>query len=252
MLRDLPAADFYISLAAHPGRAVVFTEWLDPSVTDENDPLSCDPELDMFNPKHGPPYSDEFIGRYRAAQVARNERITLWAESELDRVRGAQSQEGRLTIDSFGSVSKDGVFDRFFAIPRQFADLRFTDLTIDPSKRDVGCYLGDPKRANYSNYGLASITSAREWLAMWSLSRTQVRSDQQLPRITQPALVIMANHDTGCFPSHGHAIFNALGSDDKRMVELDGGHYFERPGDDRDKLADVIADWFGEHGAEPA
>ncbi|GFM31271.1 alpha/beta hydrolase [Novosphingobium sp. PY1] len=252
LMENLIPADLYISLAAHPGRAKVFTEWLDPSVTDENDPLSRDPELDMFNPKNGPAYSPEFLERYRAAQVARNERITLWAEAELERLReGIPASEQELAGNAtFGVASKDGVFDRFFVIPRQFADPRFLDLTIDPSKRPVGCYMGDPMQSNYSGYGLAPISSAREWLAMFSLSRTQVRIENQLPRITQPALVISANHDQGCFPSHAQAIFDVIGSADKKLISLDGAHFFEHSGS-RDELADVIAGWLEDHGAQP-
>jgi len=252
LLAHLPPADLYISLAAHSGRAKVLTEWLDPSVTDENDPLSRDPELDMFNPDNGPPYSTEFLERYRSAQAARNERITKWAEAELQRLREGIPVSGQALAANatFGVASKDGVFDRFFLLPRQFADPRFLDLTLDPSKREAGCYMGDPLQSNYSGYGLAPFTSAREWLAMWSLSRTQVRIDHQMPRITQPALVISANHDQGCFPSHAQAIYDALGSTDKKLVSLDGAHYFEHSGS-RDELADVIASWLEDHRAQP-
>ena len=38
--------------AAHPGRAQVLTDWLDPSVTDETDMLAADPALDMYNAKN--------------------------------------------------------------------------------------------------------------------------------------------------------------------------------------------------------
>lgn len=250
LLRSLIPADMYISLCAHPGRAQVFTDWLDPSVTDESDPLSRDPELDMFNPKNGPPYSAEFIQRYREAQVARNDRITRWAESELKRIGEGRPKGGAelKAKNMWGAPSKEGVFDRFFTIFRQFADLRFVDLTIDPSKRDAACYAGDPLQANYSGYGLAPVTSAREWLAMWSLSRTQIRVDQQLPRVHQPGLVISANHDRGCFPSYARTVFNSLGSSDKKMVEVDGNHYLEPPGD-RDAVADLIAEWLAERGA---
>ncbi|RKF21757.1 alpha/beta hydrolase [Altericroceibacterium spongiae] len=249
-LNSLLPADFYISLAAHPGRAKVFTEWLDPSVTDENDPLSYDPELDMYNPDNGPPYSPEWLERYRAAQVARNERITQWAEKELQRIGDGRPQSDQKLdgAGTFGVASKNGVFDRFFVVPRQFADPRFLDLTIEPSKRKVGCYMGDPQQSNYSGYGLAPITSAREWLAMWSLSKTQVRIEEQLPRITQPALVIYANHDQGVFPSHAQAIYEALGSADKRLISLDGAHYFEELGS-RAELANLLANWLEDHEA---
>jgi phosphoglycerate dehydrogenase-like enzyme len=88
-LADLPAADGYVASAAHPGRPDVLTAWMDASVVDENDPISTDSDLDLFDPKNGPPYSEDFISRYRSAQVTRNNAITDWAERELKRVRAA-------------------------------------------------------------------------------------------------------------------------------------------------------------------
>ena len=70
-------------LNAHPSRARLSTEWLDPSIIDEHQPFERDPTLDMFNPDNGPPFSAEFISRYRAAQLARNRRISAWAEHQL-------------------------------------------------------------------------------------------------------------------------------------------------------------------------
>jgi len=45
-IEDLPPGDLYVALAAHSGRPEVLTAWLDPSVTDESDPLSADEALD--------------------------------------------------------------------------------------------------------------------------------------------------------------------------------------------------------------
>ena len=74
-LSNLPKTDLYISLNAHSGRPEVLTNWLDASVTDEFDPLATDQSLNPYNKENGPPYSDAFITRYRAAQRARNQRI---------------------------------------------------------------------------------------------------------------------------------------------------------------------------------
>ncbi len=241
----LPACDAYISMAAHPGRARILTEWLDPSVVDENDPLSCNPDLNMYNPDHSLPYDQAFVTRYRQAQIDRNERITRWAEEELARIRLGRPKGGVEISgeDAFGSVSSEGVFDRFFVVPRTFADLRFLDLTLDPSERAVGCYAGDPLQANYSGYGHPPLTSAREWLSMYSLSKTQISLEQQLSRIKQPAMVISFNRDQGCYPSHAQQAYDALGSDDKQKHVLDGDHYCAGEGADRDQLADLIAAW---------
>ncbi|MGH3749841.1 MAG: alpha/beta hydrolase, partial [Micromonosporaceae bacterium] len=68
---DLPPVDGLIMLMAHPGRAQVYTEWLDPAIADELDPRQRDPALDMFLTENGPPYSEEFLTRYRSAQLDR-------------------------------------------------------------------------------------------------------------------------------------------------------------------------------------
>src|SRR5690606_14270494 len=63
---DLPPADGIMLLAAHISRHGTLTEWLDPSILDEQDPTKRDPELDIYNPDNPnqPPYSPEFIERY--------------------------------------------------------------------------------------------------------------------------------------------------------------------------------------------
>ncbi len=77
----LKPADGVIFIAAHLSRAETLTEWLDPSVLDELNPDVRDPEFDIYSPDcpHQPPYSKEFIERFRAAQIARNRKITQWA-----------------------------------------------------------------------------------------------------------------------------------------------------------------------------
>ena len=130
-LASLPKADLYVSLNAHKGRPEVLTDWMDASVVDEADPTRTDPALDPFNTDNGPPYSADFIARYRAAQRARNQRITDWAKAELARVNAA------------------GVPDILFPLYRVWADLRFMDPAIDPSDRPCpGCYRGHPAEAN--------------------------------------------------------------------------------------------------------
>lgn len=75
-------ADGIMLLAAHISRHGTLTEWLDASILDESDPTDRDPELDLYNPDNPnqPPYTPEFLERYRAAQIARNRRITAWVK----------------------------------------------------------------------------------------------------------------------------------------------------------------------------
>ncbi len=231
-LHELPPADLYVSLCAHLGRPEVLTDWFDPSITDETDPASVDESLNMYNPEHGPPYEDAFVSRYRAAQRARNERLTDWCHAELERLSGR------------------GMFDRAFNMYRTWADLRLMDGTIDPSERAVGrCYAGDPKTANFSPRGIGLTNTLRTWLSMWSLRDSHCRGAPHLQRITQPALVVQSTGDTGVFPSDARAIYEALGSADKHLEMIAGDHYLEQPDNARAGVADMIVGWLKDHGA---
>lgn len=224
-LGDLMPAEGYIASAAHLGRPDVLTAWLDASVVDETDPVATDPELDPFDGHHGPPYSPEFVARYRAAQIARNEAITDWVEAELARVRAA------------------GFSDRPFPVLRTWADLRMMDPSLEPTRRPPNtCYLGDPAKANRSAHGIAAACTLRNWLGMWSLRHAQTRAEPHLSRIQCPALVVEAEQDTGVFPSDARRTLDALASTDKTHRRVDSDHYFTTPGA-RSELADLIARW---------
>jgi pimeloyl-ACP methyl ester carboxylesterase len=223
---DLPPADLYISVNAHPGRPEVLTAWMDPAVTDETDPLSVDPALDMFDPAHGPPYPPDFVERYRRAQVARNGRITAWARAELDRLQAARA------------------WDRVFNLHRVWADLRFADLSLDPSDRVAGCYAGDPRGANFGPFAIGGTSTLRSWLSMWSLETSQCRGAPHLERIAVPSLVVQSLADRGVFPSDALAIRDALATPDKTLELLPGEHYFEDTGPAQ--VADLIAGWIAE------
>jgi pimeloyl-ACP methyl ester carboxylesterase len=231
-LDSLTAADLYVSLQAHPGRPEVLTNWLDPSVTDEDDPLSRAASVDMYEPANGPPYGDVFVSRYRSAQRARNHRITDWVHAQLDLFEGA------------------GAFDRNFNVHRTWADLRFMDPSLDPSERPPGrCLGGDPRRANAGPYGIAAHCSLRTWLSMWSLRDSPCCGTPHLGRIQVPALVVQSTADVGVFPSDARAIFDALSTDDKQLRWVPGDHYLESPVGVRDEVADLIAAWIAERRA---
>ncbi|MFI4933625.1 MAG: alpha/beta hydrolase [Caulobacterales bacterium] len=224
-LQSLPGADLYISLNAHKGRPEVLTDWLDASVVDELDPTKTDPALDMFDPDNGPPYSAEFITRYRAAQKARNQRITDWAKAELTRLNAA------------------GVPDILFPLYRAWADLRFMDPAIDPSDRPCpGCYRGDPRLANKLP-GLGRANALRTWLSMWSLSDSKCNGGEQLARFALPSLVVQSTGDMGVFPSDARAVHAAIASKDKQLELVPGAHYFEDDEANRNRAVDLMADW---------
>ena len=224
-LNELLPADGYVASAAHPGRPDVLTAWMDASVIDENDPVPTDPELDLFDERNGPPYPSEFVKRYRSAQIARNNAITDWAETEMKRVRAA------------------GFSDRPFSVMRTWADPRMVDPNLEPTKRPPNtCYMGVPAKANRSPHGIAAACTLRNWLGMWSLRHAQTRAEPHLARVSCPALVINAEADTGVFPSDAQRIFDAVASDDKSQTSINTDHYFTTPGA-RSEQADTIAKW---------
>ncbi|HKA11429.1 MAG TPA: alpha/beta hydrolase [Candidatus Dormibacteraeota bacterium] len=219
-----PLADAVIILNAHRGRPQVLTAWLDPSVTDEWDPLSANPSLDMFDQSNGPPYRSDFVERYRAAQEARNRRITAWAQERLE---------------SAG--------DQAFVVHRTAADLRFVDLALDPSDRAVGTYWGpDVRAANYAAGGLARFSTLRSWLSQWGLDTSPAPAEPSLARCYGPMLFIQGTADQGIFPSDARALFEAAASEDKQLSWIRGGsHYFLGQPDLQREVYDMIESWLG-------
>lgn len=231
---DLPQADLFVFLAAHPGRPEILTDWMDPSVVDESDPTSRDPELDMFDPANGPPYSEEFLTRYRAAQRARNDRLTEWCRDRLDEL-------GRV-----------GVGDQLFVMRRTWADPRFVDPTIDPSaRRTPWCYLGDPAKANRGVFGIGTVSTLRTWLNMWSLEDSECRGAPHLAKLDLPTLLVQPDADNGVFPSQAQEIFDAIAATDKEFVTMPGDHYFSEEPEHRPAVADRIVEWLAARGVTP-
>ena len=229
-VEKLPPGDYFVALAAHSGRPEVLTNWLDPSVTDEGDPLAADPDLDPFNPANGPPFSEDFQTRYRAGQRARNERITDWAHRQLAALAGTRAR------------------DRLFLVHRGWADLRMIDPAIEPSdRRPNWCYLGEPVKANYGVFGVGTVSTLRTWLSMWSLRTSQCIATPHLAKITLPSLVLHATADTGVFDSDARALLGALAAADKRLEFIKADHYLTEPTRAREEAADLIAEWVHEH-----
>jgi pimeloyl-ACP methyl ester carboxylesterase len=225
-IEQLPPADMFIALAAHSGRPEVLTAWLDPSVIDERDPVSADRALDPFNAGNGPPYSAAFQVRYRAAQRARNERITDWALGQLD------------------ALARTRARDQLFLVHRSWADLRMIDPGIEPSDRKPNwCYLGEPVRANYGVFGVGTVSTLRSWLSMWSLRTSQCIAAPHLARITVPSLVVHATADACVYESDARALHAAIAAADKTLEFIKADHYLQEPAGSRVTVADLIAAW---------
>ena len=229
---ELPPADAVVAMMAHPGRASVYTEWLDPAIVDENDPFRRDPELDMFSPEHGPPDTAEFLGRYRAAQVARNERITDWVR---ERLAWLAADDGRPD-------------DMPFLVHGTCADPRFLDLSIEPSDRAEGSLWGDPRKANFLPASLGHYTSLRSWLSQWSVRDSNCDAVVHLPRVSTPVLVMYGTADGAAFPAHAHAMYEAARPDRRELIEIVGAdHYFSGQPELQHEAEGLLVDWLARH-----
>jgi pimeloyl-ACP methyl ester carboxylesterase len=225
----LPQVDALVELMAHPGRALVYTEWLDPAIRDETAPFERDPDLDMFLPRNGPPYSAAFLARYRHAQVERNRRITGWVRDQLA---------------ALGRMAAPAPDDLPFVVHGTTADPRFLDLAIDPSERSTGTLWGDPRAANYAPATLGHLTSLRSWLSQWSVDASNCDGPRQLASVTVPVLVIYGTEDNACFPSHARSLYDAVNHQRKEIVAVKGaGHYFQGRPDLVRETARLIVDW---------
>lgn len=231
---DLPPADGIICAMAHPGRALVYTEWLDPAVTDENHPFeNRDPELDAFDPRNAPPYSEEFIRRYRQGQIERNRRITAWVRQTLAELEA----DGR------------GVQDMPFTVHGTCADLRFMDQTIEPSDREPGTLWGDPWAANFLPASLGHNTSLRSWLSQWSYDDSNADGPYHLGRVSTPTLVAYGTGDNAAFQAHAQALYDGVTHAERELYEIPGAnHYFKGQPELLDQLADKIVEWLDAHG----
>ncbi len=235
---ELIGADGLLLIATHRSRHHLLTEWLDASIVDENDPTRRRSELDLYDPANPnrPPYDESFIAEYRAAQVARNRRITTWAQEQLEALRAA----GRPADE------------RCFVVHGTMADPRWLDPRIDPNDRKPGwSYLGNPQIANNSAAGLARFCTTRGWLSQWSLDCAQVDAVQAGRRVTCPVLLITASADDACPPSHSDAIFDALASRDKERHEVLGANHYFSGGDSKPHLAaaaGIIDKWLDARG----
>lgn len=222
---DLPPANGLVLCAAHLGRSRLMDVWLDPAVIDEHDIIATDPSLDMFNPENGPPYSAEFLKRYREAQLHRNRRIEAWARARLGYLRNIPG----------------GPRDQAFVVYRTLADPRCLDPSIDPNDRVPGTTVwGPPKQQNFGVNSMGRYTSLTGYLSQWSQS-SRADGPTNLARTTLPVQLLEYTADASTFPSD-HETWAAAAKGRIERHQIKGGdHYLAGKPNLVEEVADHIA-----------
>jgi pimeloyl-ACP methyl ester carboxylesterase len=229
---NLMPADGIIFIAAHLSRAETLTEWMDPSVTDELNPDDRTLALDIYDPScpNQPPFSRDFVEGFRAAQVARNRRITDWVLELLATLKRRNT----------------GEMERAFVVHRTMSDVRWIDASVDPNGRKPNwCYLGDPRIANSAPAGLARYSSLRSWLSQWSYDASNAKGSNNAPQIRNtPVLQIVNQADDAVPATHNPAIRARLGTPDKEYVEIEGAtHYYLGQPEQLAQCITALTDW---------
>ena len=245
---DLPRADGMIYLAAHPGEGHFLLNAIDPSVVDEGSPISCEPSLDMYDPRNGfvePPaesrYKDEFIERYRAAQCSRVERLDSIARQHVHRKRAARE---RARAGGSAADRREAIATPYLVIYRTEADPRCTDLSLDPSGRDTGSLFSRrPDLFNYGPVGFSRVVTPEAWLSTWSGLSSRAEIAHTGPRMTLPALLVSYSRDNCIFPSDAELIVSSLGTRELSRVEVDGDHYGHPAATGREPALAAIVEW---------
>ncbi|MGH8733216.1 MAG: alpha/beta hydrolase [Burkholderiales bacterium] len=208
-------ADAMVFQAAHLSRARMLSEWIDPSVVDESDPDRRDLELDIYNPKcpNQPPYTPEFVSRFREAQLKRVRRRTAWVKETLARLK---------KLDT-------GEMERGFVTFRTLCDVRFMDPAIEPNDRKPRwTFVGNPETANTGPVGLARFSTLRAWLSQWSPDDSNADGPRCARDVTVPLLAIENSADDAVPQSHTGIIHAAAASRDKTMKVIKGAtHYYQ-------------------------
>lgn len=247
--------DGIVFVSVHLGQGRLLMNGIDPSVIDENDPMSADPTLNPFSPENGfsgkgANYAPEFVARYRAAQVERVRRLDEHAFGIVARRNAARKR-----IKAGGGAAADRMdvaHTPIFTVWRTDADLRCWDLSIDPSDRKLGSLWGtNPAVSNLGSIGFGRLCTADSWLSTWSGLSSNAAMEKCAPAIEQPTLFIEYTGDACTFPQETQAIFDWLGTSDKERMKVAGDHH-GRPihaGDPnpRPVVGQRIGDWVADH-----
>ncbi|HEV8063596.1 MAG TPA: hypothetical protein VGP46_02135 [Acidimicrobiales bacterium] len=252
---ELPPADALVLVAGHPGQGKFLQGVIDPSVVDESDALSLDPDLDMYDERNGwrlPPepskYSLAWLEQYRAGQAARVRRIDSMAREAIESRATAASLLGAAGFETLDDrrrrqLERRAHVERVMIVHRTEANPAYTDLTIDPSGRNYGSILGDrPDLQNYGSTGFGKIVSAEAWLSTWSGHSANASLELNLPKIAEPTLFVFPTADQDIYPPAFERQLEQSTAPDRQAFWLEGVDHYFRPGGVKPYPGDVRAD----------
>lgn len=248
----MPLPDGCVFMAPHPGQGALLLRMIDPSVVDEDDPMSVDPRLDPSDPANGfvpapasSEYDSAFVERYRAAQRARVARIDAIARSWV-----AEAQEANRSFKQYGDPAdrRRALAPRVLTTYRTDADLRNLDVRLDPNRRPYGSLFGRrPDLTNYGLVGFGRLSTAEAWLSTWSGLSTNADFVGCAPDVTVPTLLLEFTGDQASFPSDIDRMRDALGARDLTVDQVPGTHFggpiTEGEVTGTEVAARVIEDW---------
>jgi pimeloyl-ACP methyl ester carboxylesterase len=248
--------DAMVQMSAHLGQGIMMQNAIDPSVTDEDDPLSLDPELDMYSPRNGfvelpgrSQYSPDFVAKYRAGQRARVARIDAIARGLIEEQRPYRQLMAEPGYDARPLVDRQHVYrravlGRTLEIHRTEANLAYTDLSLYPSDREVGSFFAlRPDLVNYSEGGFGKYMTPRAWLSTWSAISSRANTLACLPKVTVPTLIMTFSRDNLIFRCDPEAMYEHSRAADKVFHRLPGDHLGQPC---RDEAMKVITEWLEE------
>ena len=257
---EMPAADGFIFLGAHLGPGITLRDHIDPSVIDENDPLSRDSELDMYDVKNGfnapsreSKYSPDFVAQFRAAQQVRSSRLDAIAWALI-----REQRQAAMSIESAGFDKLDyndqalalrrAAMWRLMQLHRLDADPASVDLSLRPSDRGYGSIMSlRPDINNYAKAG-SRLFSPEVWLSSWSARYSRARLLDCLPQITVPSLILTYTGDNAIGPEVAEFVYRESPAADKEFAAIVGDHFgypvLSKPNQGgREAALKVMVDW---------
>jgi pimeloyl-ACP methyl ester carboxylesterase len=224
---DLPPADGIVLIGAHLGEGASLLKWIDPSVVDESDAFSVDPELDMYDPRNGfrplpqeSAFDRDFLVAYRAAQHARVSRLDAIARGHLAE-RGTSAAATARDERQRMAAERRAAAPHHMQIHRTMADPAFVDLSIEPDDRRKSSYNSNPRPdlQNYGN-GVAQFLTPEAWLSTWSGLSTKASTVDCIRSVRQPTVIVHYAGDVITHLSEAESIYEAAAADDKTLVTV--------------------------------